>query len=275
MNKKVSLIITTKNEEDNIQRLLESITKQNYKNIEIIVVDNNSSDNTKKIARKFTSLVFNRGPERSAQRNFAVKKSSGSYLLFLDADMELMPQVVKECLVLVTKEKNIGGVIIPEKSSSQSFWEKIKAYERSFYFLNGESNIEAARFISKRVFIETGGYDEEITGPEDWDLSERIKSFGYKLKRSKCLLIHYENINSLIELMKKKYYYGVHSHKYLHKNNLSIFNSKTIFFLRPVFFKNWRLLISNPSLTVFLILMFSAELLSGGFGYLVGRLNRK
>lgn len=274
MNKKVSLIITTINEADNIQRLLESITKQNHKNIEIIVVDNNSSDNTKKIARKFTSLVFNRGPERSAQRNFGVKKSSGSYLLFLDADMELMPSVVNECLTLITKKENIAGVIIPEKSSYNSFWGRVKSYERSFYSLKGYSNIEAARFISKKSFIKSRGYDESITGPEDWDLSERIKGLGFELARSKIPLLHHEKIDSLFQLAKKKYYYGLSTYRYLEKNKIPLLSSKTIFFLRPVFYKNWKVLLENPKLTLGMIVMFTAELIGGGLGYVVGKVKK-
>ena len=67
--KKVSVIVTTKNEAKNIGRCLQSIQNQTYKAIEIIVVDNFSKDETKRIAKKFTKKVFDKGPERSAQRN--------------------------------------------------------------------------------------------------------------------------------------------------------------------------------------------------------------
>ena len=85
--KKVSVIIPTKNETNNIKACLESIRRQTYPYLEIIVVDNNSKDNTKSIALNFTKLVFNKGPERSSQRNFGAKKAKGDFLLFIDADM--------------------------------------------------------------------------------------------------------------------------------------------------------------------------------------------
>ena len=94
----VSIIITTKNEEKNIGRCLKSIKKQACPNIEIIVVDNNSIDKTKQITKKYTKNVFNKGPERSAQRNFGAQKAKGKYLLFLDADMTLSPQLIKKAV---------------------------------------------------------------------------------------------------------------------------------------------------------------------------------
>src|SRR3989344_698079 len=109
----VSVIITTRNEESVIRRLLESVKKQSYLNIEIIVVDNYSNDSTVKIAKQFTKMVFQKGPERSAQRNFGADKSSGDYLLFLDADMELSPTVIEEVTNLLKDNPNLQAVIIP------------------------------------------------------------------------------------------------------------------------------------------------------------------
>ncbi|MBI3485898.1 glycosyltransferase [Candidatus Daviesbacteria bacterium] len=97
-NSLVSVIIATKNEEKNIERCLKSIKKQNYiGNIEVIVVDNYSADQTIKIAKKYTRNVFLFGPERSAQRNLGAKKARGEWLLFLDADMEASANLISEC----------------------------------------------------------------------------------------------------------------------------------------------------------------------------------
>lgn len=259
----VSVIITTKNEKDVIEDSLKSIRSQTYPFVEIIVVDNNSQDDTKAIAKKYTSLVFNKGPERSAQRNFGAQKGKGEYLLFLDADMELTPTVIEEC-VKITQSSSFGGVIIPEKSFGKGFWAKVKAYERSFYV--GDQTIEAARFYSKKVFNEIGGFDEEITGPEDWDFSERV-SKKYKLGRIKSLIMHNEKELSLWKLIKKKYYYGKKTKVYLSKNKISIISPKTIFFLRPVFYKNPKKIIFHPSLFCAMMIMLFAELAAGGIGY--------
>ena len=118
----VSAVITTKNEEAVIEDILESLKKQSYRNIEIVIVDNNSVDNTLNVARKHTSKVFNYGPERSSQRNFGVSKSKGVFILILDADMKLEKDVVLECVEFISKNKEVGAVIIPEKSYGRGFW---------------------------------------------------------------------------------------------------------------------------------------------------------
>ena len=104
----VSIIITSKNESEVIERLLKSVKKQTYKRIELIVVDNNSTDKTLKIAQKYTKHIFTKGPERSTQRNFGAKKAKGDYFMFLDADMELSPRVIEECIEKITQNKKIN-----------------------------------------------------------------------------------------------------------------------------------------------------------------------
>src|SRR3989344_4063933 len=85
---KVSVIVPTRNSAKFLETCLKSIRNQTYKNIELIVVDNNSSDKTKKIAKKYADKVFNFGPERSAQVNFGVENSDGQYVYKVDSDFE-------------------------------------------------------------------------------------------------------------------------------------------------------------------------------------------
>ena len=163
-------------------------------------------------------------------------------------------------------------LIIPEESIAHNFWEKVKAFERSFYNLEGDQTTDAARFFRREVFEEVGGYDENITGPEDWDLSESIKKRGYKIGCVKSKILHYERIPNLFSLVEKKYYYALKSYKYLGKQNIPIFSSKTVYFLRPVFYKNWKKLISNPIFAIAMFIMFFLENIAGGAGYLIGRI---
>lgn len=267
----ISVIVTTKNEQGVLKKLLYSIKKQTYPKLEIIVVDNNSTDNTKKIARFFTKQVFNFGPERSAQRNFGAKKAKGAYLLFLDADMELSPEVLQEC-IKACKNPDIGGVAIPEQSKAVYFWERVKAFERSFYNERGDPITDAARFFKRTVFQKAGGYDETMTGPEDWDLPETIIELGYKIDRIKAYIYHRERVPSPWILAKKKFFYALSAYKYLEKHKIPIVSAKTVYLLRPVFYKNWKRLISHPLLSLAMIVMLSVELLGGGLGYLVGRI---
>ena len=170
----VSVVVTTRNEEKNIEKCLESITTQTYPidKIEIIVVDNNSEDKTKVIASWFTDKVFDKGPERSSQRNFGAEKSTGLYLLYLDADMSITEKVVADCVSALEGDKDIIGLYISEIVIGDNFWSKVRRFERSFY---DTTVIDAVRFIKKDKFLEIGGFDESLIGTEDWDIDKRIR----------------------------------------------------------------------------------------------------
>src|SRR5260221_8553621 len=122
----VSVIVTTKNSQVTLKQCLDTINNQTYKHLEIIVVDNHSTDKTTEIAEKFTNKVFNHGMERSEQRNFGVKKSRGNYLLFIDSDMELSKSVIDECVKLLDKDTSLAALAIPEESIGEGFWASCK-----------------------------------------------------------------------------------------------------------------------------------------------------
>ncbi len=106
-----SIVVTTKNEEKNIGNCLKSIRAQSYPHdkIEIIVVDNFSTDKTREIALKYTDKVYSKGPERSAQRNFGMMDiAKGKYVMFVDADMILSPAIVEAC-VKSLEQQNAGS----------------------------------------------------------------------------------------------------------------------------------------------------------------------
>lgn len=199
----VSVIVTTRNNQATLAACLKSIKAQTYPVIELIVVDNKSTDKTKLIATKYASKVLDKGPERSAQRNYAVEKSSGKYVLIIDSDMELTKNVVKSC---VTRAENDGlkALIIPEESFGTGFWAQCKRLERSFYV--GQDDIEAARFFDKEIYQKTGGYNEQMTGAEDWDFSERVRAVT-PVSRVSQYIMHNEGNFKLLTALKKKMYY--------------------------------------------------------------------
>lgn len=266
----VSVVITTKNSSETLEKLLKSIRKQSYKKIEIIVVDNSSVDETFQIAKKYTKLTFQKGPERSTQRNFGAKKSKGDYLLFLDSDMVLGKNVIKECVkkILDSSKNDLGGVVIPERSFGSSFWAKAKMLEREINL--GEVFFEAARFFPKKVFWKLQGYDQNLSGPEDWDLPQRVAR-EYKIERIKSFILHNEGHLSLTTLFRKKYYYGLSVDKYLKKQKIPLISPTTMYFLRPAFYKKWPLLTKNPVTTFGMFIMLFVETIGGSLGYFVGK----
>lgn len=218
----ISIIITTKNEEGNIGNCLESVLAQSYpaENIEIIIVDNSSTDRTREIINEFSEglaplnlKVFNRGPERSAQKNFGVERSRGEWFIHLDADMVLSENVVQECLEKVKSNKNIIALYIPEIVAGRSFFSKVRRFERGFY---DGTVIDGVRFVRRDKFLEAGGFDEKMYACEDWDLDKRLKRLG-KFGIIKNPLFHNEEEFSLKKYLAKKEYYSKNLDVYIKK----------------------------------------------------------
>ena len=236
----ISVIITTKNESGKITNLLDSISKQKYKKYEVLVVDNKSTDNTKVISKKHGARVFDMGPERSSQRNFGVKKARGGHVLILDADMSLSPKVLSD----LSKVKE-DLAVIPEKSYGSGFWTKFKVFEREMYV--GDQTIEAPRYFKRDLFLKFGGYDENITGPEDYDLPLRMKKSGVKVGRINSYILHNEGVFSPIKSAKKKFYYASHAKSYIKKHPDMLIKQGNLIF-RWSFLRNWKKIIRHPFL---------------------------
>ena len=254
----VSVVIATKNEEKNIADCLVSIKQQSYlqKSIEIIVVDNSSTDKTTQIARKYTVKIFNQGPERSLQRNFGLlRKATGKYLVFLDADMRLSPKVIAKAVNLLEKS-TLVGLYLPEKISGRFFWNKVRNFERSFY---DGTVIDCVRVIKAPVFRKSGGFDPELTGPEDWDLDKKIRKLGETAVLKEAVIYHDEGKFNLKKYLKKKSYYSQSFNKYIKKwgkNDPDIKKQFGLFYrFCGVFIENkkWRKLVLHPFLTLGII----------------------
>ncbi len=269
----VSVIVPTLNSEDFLEKCLQSIKNQTFKNTELIVIDNYSTDKTKDIATRYTTKFFTKGPERTAQRNYGAAKANGKYLIFIDSDMELGPKVIEQCVVAVTKDKKVQGVIIHEESFGENFWAKCKALERSFYV--NVPWIEAARFFPAKTFHKIDGYNEKMVSGEDWDLSKRAKSHG-KLVTTDEFIRHNEGHISFSKTLKKKYYYAQHAAAYLSVNpehsmlsaQVGPLNRYKLFLSKP------KKLFRHPILGLSMLLMKTGEFTSGTLGLLISRLRK-
>ncbi|HSX00247.1 MAG TPA: glycosyltransferase family A protein [Patescibacteria group bacterium] len=265
----VSVIVTTRNNHDTLEACLQSITAQTYTPLELIVVDNDSTDDTKAIARCYTQIVLNRPPERSVQRNFGVARAHGTYVAIIDSDMELEPEVIAASVAVMQGNEKASGVIIPEESFGQGFWAQCKRLERSFYV--GVDWIEAARFFSRQTYMSAGGYDETMVSGEDWDLSRRIAEAG-TLERVTPFIHHNEGRLQLWTTLKKKAYYARQARNYFAKNKVGAKLTAQAGPLQryKLFFTQPRKLFSNPFTAMGMLFMKTCEFAFGGVGYLFG-----
>jgi glycosyltransferase involved in cell wall biosynthesis len=260
----VSLIVTTKNSERTLAACLESARRQDHTPVELIVVDNRSTDGTAAIAHQLADAVVDAGPERSAQRNAGVRAARGEYVMILDADMVLENTVVSAAVAAA--QAGASAVAIPERSFGEGFWSACKAFERSFY--EDDAVVSAARFFPRDRLLALGGFDESLTGPEDWDMSMRAAG-PEGVVFAAALIRHDEGRQSLRNLYMKKYYYGRSMPAFVRKHGSAAL--RRISPLRSSLVRGSGRMLLHPVLSAGLAVMKSTELLGGLFGMLGAR----
>lgn len=170
------MVVTTRNEAKNIETCLRSIRAQSWSDVEVIVVDNASTDDTKRLAQPLADLVVDRGPERSAQRNHGLLDlSTGEFAMYVDADMVLSPKLLERAVAHMTDSACVA-LHIDETVLGRGLLAAVRRYERGFY---SGTVVDGARFFRRATIEQLGGFDGEMPpGPEDWDLDKRLKRLG-------------------------------------------------------------------------------------------------
>ncbi len=277
MNNKVSIVIPTKNSDMFLENAFKSIKSQTYKDIEVIIVDGQSTDKTLQLAKKYNALVYQlkvdvpKGTfDAPYRRNYGVKKSKGDYVYYLDADMELEKNVVKEAVGACIKG-GYDAVIIPENSFGSGPWAKAKNLERMCYW--GDDSVEAPRFFKKKVWHEVGGLDVGLGGGgDDWDLYQKLLDLNKRIGRTHSMVNHNEGHLKIKKLMKKRFMYGRDSARYISKRPKQGLIS--YFPIRPAYIRNWKLFMTRPKDTCSFIVMRSAEYIAGFSGIMYSLLKR-
>ncbi len=266
MKRLVSIVVPTFNCQDIIEDCLNSVKKQTYKNIEIIIVDSFSTDRTPQIGRRYGRVYsFGRDPEQKNvfavpyQRNYGALKAKGEYVYIIDSDMRLNPEVVESCVELIEK-KGAAAIIVPEVSYGESFWASCRALEKACYNRSSRSLSDAARFVKKGVWKNLGGLDETLGGGDDWDFQLRLNERGYKTLKTKVAVMHYEGNLSLGKQIYKKFRYGKSVLDYFKKHR----DKKTLLvkqysLIRPDFISNIDLLAKDPIHAIGMIFMKIVE----------------
>jgi len=177
----VSIIIPAYNEEYFITHLLETIKKQTYKEIEIIVSENHSQDKTRKIARKYGAKVVDGGIP-SVARNRGAEIARGRYFLFIDADQEIPPSFVTR-LVKRVQKKDIDICVPRLKPLHERNLFYVIIFKLHAIYLKIMERIKpqgsgACIFASRTLHNSIGGFDESRRLSEDHDYILRASKIG-------------------------------------------------------------------------------------------------
>ena len=251
----VSVVVTTRNSGQMLGACLASIRGQNYPAVELVVVDNHSTDDTLTIAGQYADQVVTIGPERSAQRNHGASLTTGGVLLFVDADMVLDPGVVAEGVALL-ESSGLPAVMIPEETIGVGFWTACRALERGCYV--GDDTIEAARLYTRSAFVAAGGFDTDLNGGEDWDLSRRVAQ-RRRLPRTRAMIHHDEGRTRLRTVFTKRRYYAPGYLAFVRKHGRGAMAQGNPIF-RAAYVRNWRTLGRHPLLTAGMFTLKAVEL---------------
>lgn len=187
-NKKVSIIITCYNYGKYVENAIKSALNQTYSDIEIIIINDgsvdNSSDIIKTYADKYKNILFfdereNRGVVYS--RNMGIEASRGDYILPLDADDTIEPEYVEKAVKILNENPKVGVVYCKYKifgdDELQINNSKFCAKELLF-----DNYIISSSMFRKKDFLNIGKYCEVFNniGCEDWDLWLSFAEKGFK-----------------------------------------------------------------------------------------------
>ena len=185
-SKKISLIIRSKNEEKWITSCLQSIFRQNYKNFEIIIVDNESTDNTLIKAKKFdVKIVSIKDYSPGKAINKGIRSSEGDYIVITSAHCIAADENWLSNLIRNFDDPTIAGVYgrqepmaftsdLDKRDLMNLFGLDRKVQEKDPFFHNANS------MIKKSVWKETP-FDENVSNIEDRVWAKSVLELGYKI----------------------------------------------------------------------------------------------
>lgn len=178
----LSIVIPTHFEEEALPDLLKSIRRQTYRDYEIIVADNNSTDRTREIAKEYGAVITGGGNHPGKGRNRGAEVAKGDVILFLDADVVLEPETWLEDKMAEFERRKLDVAGVAIKPMGDRFVDRFSHGVYNVYtrltqgFLQ---HIGGFCFFARRsAFERAHGFDEAITVAEDHDLARRIAKFG-------------------------------------------------------------------------------------------------
>lgn len=217
---KVSVIIPTYNEEKVIGNCISSLSSQTLKELEIIVVDDGSTDKTLEVVKGFKEVkIFTQGHRGAgAARNFGVKHARGEILVFVDADMTFDNEFLKKLINPISR--TIVGTFSKEEyvGNKGNVWAKCWNINRGLpagkmHPKNYPDYDRVFRAILKSEFDRAGGFDEKAGYTDDYSLSQKL---GVMAKAAPDAVFYHNNPDNLSEVFtqsrwmsKRKYKLGV------------------------------------------------------------------
>lgn len=176
----ISVIISTYNRRKQLKRAIQSVLNQSYKDFELIVVDDCSTDGTEEMLKKFPQVEYFKTKRNSGHdglpKNIGIQKAKGDYICFLDDDDIWRRDALKVLSKYIEYSKAdivYADYLIDRKPG----W----SIHFSASLLSKQNYITMDTVIVRRkCLLEVGGFNEEIPRFKDWNLWLRLQKRGYK-----------------------------------------------------------------------------------------------
>ncbi|WP_245834362.1 glycosyltransferase family 2 protein [Streptomyces aidingensis] len=226
----VSVIIPNYNYARTLRLCLESVRAQTYPNIEVIVVDDRSTDDSVAIAHEYGADVTVT-PENigaPAARNLGAERAGGEVLFFLDSDVALAPDAVAGAAALLTGDPSVGGVCgtyDAEPLIRDSLVEEVRSLQLYAWIHGGQGDISTvytALFAVRRdVWEEVGGFDPALRHSENADYGHRL-SARYRIVLTEAVHGRHDHDDTLRVLISKMFHRArMHMPLYLRRPDFS------------------------------------------------------
>lgn len=206
-NNKVSIIIPCYKQANWLPDAIESALAQTYKDIEVIVVNDGSPDNTSEVAKRYpVKLIEKKNGGLSSARNAGIKASAGGWIVTLDSDDKLHPEFVQRtmdgangCDIITTTLETFGNENRQWKSNIKN---------PTYSDLRIKNHLNCCSLFKKDVWTSVGGYDEQMRdGYEDWDFWLRAAKNGFNINRIDDVLFFYrKHGTSMVDHAKSKHH---------------------------------------------------------------------
>ncbi|RUM92151.1 MAG: hypothetical protein DSZ28_09865 [Thiothrix sp.] len=201
----ISIVIPAYNEAGFITNTLDSIFSSATRyagQVEVIVVDNNSTDNTGEIAASMgAKVVFEAKNQIARARNTGARAATGDFLVFVDADTVLEGDILDQVEVNLSSGQVIGGGAWVEPDSSGL---GRLVFKYGVNYLLALKNITVGPFLycDRAAFLRVGGFDEDLYAAEEFSLASRLKEEGKKESKS-WRIIKYRPTHKIITSSRK------------------------------------------------------------------------
>ena len=215
---KVTVLVSVYNDEKYIYSSIKSILDQTYKDFELLIIDDNSSDKTPEILSGFNDdriKIYNTGKNIGIPKslNIGLKLARGKYIARTDSDDLSYPNRLKEQIDFLEKNDQFALMatrtkVIDKDGNLIGFWKQETMPELIFYTLSYTNCLTSSSVIfNKKKILELGGYDESRNCLEDYELWYRV-SRKFKIYTLPKYLVKYRKRDL--------------SHSFRHSNELNL-----------------------------------------------------